>query len=186
MHFAQPDQISLAHQRLAAGIDVHMDAQLLALADDRIQRLQAQVKPVAVFRSPASGAVHIAGGGGIHQDGPGHVAVFPGFYLVLDGAALQAGVEQKILKKRLAHARIQIIQPQDQLIPVVFLVDHLADRVPLGLIPADRGKAIHQGHKPGEVLFRISFDILQRLADGEILHGVFDGVHAATSFPCCC
>lgn len=62
------------------GVERHVPV-LFAQADDVFfpqQRLDAgegQALLVAIFRRPAAGAVHIAGGGGIHQNQPRHVDV---------------------------------------------------------------------------------------------------------------
>ena len=58
--FAQADDVLLPQQRLAAG-----EKASVALL-------------VAVFCRPAASAVHVAGGGGIHQNEPGHVDVVLG------------------------------------------------------------------------------------------------------------
>ena len=72
---AERDDVLFAHQRLAAGVDEHADAELLGLHDDGIQRVKVHVELVAVLGCPAAGAMEVAGAGGVHQDGPGHVAV---------------------------------------------------------------------------------------------------------------
>ena len=45
-----------------------------------------------VAEDGSAGAVQVAGGGGIQQDGPGHVAVFLLGNFMLDGAAVEAKV----------------------------------------------------------------------------------------------
>ena len=117
--------------------------------------------------------MHIAGGGGVQQNGPGDVAVFSGFDLILGGAALQTGVKQKVLEKGAAYAGIQLVDPQDQLVPVVLFLNDLADGIPLALIPPLRGEPVHQGHKLRDVLLRIPFNVIQSLIDGKVLHIVF-------------
>ena len=52
-----------------------MDAQFLALSDDTVHVLKAQVQAVAVLGSPAAFAVQVAGGGGVKQQDPRHVAI---------------------------------------------------------------------------------------------------------------
>ena len=75
MLFAQPDQVGLADQRLAARQHIEVDAQLLALGDDLIHICKAEVVLVAVLPGPAAHAVHVAGRGGVKQDQPGDVAL---------------------------------------------------------------------------------------------------------------
>ena len=53
------DQVALAHQRLASGVDVKVYAQLLALCNDGVDLVEGQVELVAVFSSPAADTVQI-------------------------------------------------------------------------------------------------------------------------------
>ena len=96
MLFAQGDQVLFAHERLAAGVDVHVDAHLLALRDDRVDLLEGQVQLVAVLRGPAAGAVQVAGRGRVEQDGPRDVAVVRLAQLLLNGPADDVGVEEEV------------------------------------------------------------------------------------------
>ena len=72
--FAQADDVLFADERLAAGEQTGMGAQLLGLGEDSIHLLKGQALLMAVFGGPAAGAVHIAGGGGVHKDEPGDIA----------------------------------------------------------------------------------------------------------------
>ncbi len=72
---AEPDEVSFAHERLAAGVDEDVRAELLALVDDGVDVVIAQVELVAVLCRPAARAMQVAGGGGVEQDGPGNVAL---------------------------------------------------------------------------------------------------------------
>ena len=128
--------------------------------------------------------MHIARRGGIQQNRPGNIAVFPFFYLVLSCAALKTRIKKEILEKCLAHTGIQFIQPQNQLVPVVFLLNNFPDSTPLGLIPAIRRKAIYQCHQFGNVLLRIAFNIAQGLIDRKILHAIFNCTHKYVPFFC--
>ena len=183
VHLADLDQVGLAHHGLAAGVNVHIGAQLLALGDDGVDGFQGEVELMAVFRSPATGAVEVAGRGGIQQNGPGHIAVVLGGRLLLKGAALQAGVEDKVLEEGLAHARVQLIDPQDQLIPVVLLLDGGAESVALGHIPVVRGELIHQIHDLGDVALRVFSQVAQsgvdRGSDGRVF-GFVGKIHRET------
>ena len=67
----QLEDISLTHQRLAAGQHVQVHAQLLALGNNLVHILKVEVILVTVFTGPAAHAVHIAGGSGVEQDQPG-------------------------------------------------------------------------------------------------------------------
>lgn len=52
-----------------------MGAERLGLGQDSVHLLKAEALLVAVFRRPAAGAVHVAGGGRVHQNEPRHVDV---------------------------------------------------------------------------------------------------------------
>ena len=73
--FCQTENIRLPHQRLAAGEHIEIDPQLLALGDDLVHILKAEVVFVAVLARPASHAVHIASRSGVEQDQPRDIAV---------------------------------------------------------------------------------------------------------------
>ena len=73
--FCQTENIRLPHQRLAAGEHIEIDPQLLALGDDFVHILKAEVVFVAVLARPASHAVHIASRSGVEQDQPRDIAV---------------------------------------------------------------------------------------------------------------
>ena len=177
---AQLQDIGLTNQRLTAGEDVHIGAQLLALGDDGVQLLEGQVQPVAVLGRPAAGAVHIAGAGGVQQDGPGHVAVLSPGNLLLSGTALQAGIDDEVAEKRLPHTGIQGIDLHDQVIPVVFLLDGLPEGLALGHIPILGNQLIHQIHDLGDiglgVLLQIGKGLGDSCADGRAL-GFFCNAH---------
>ena len=71
---AEADDVLLADQGLAAGEEAGVGAQLLGLGEDPVHLVIREALLVAVLRRPAAGAVHVAGGGGVHQDQPGDVA----------------------------------------------------------------------------------------------------------------
>ena len=90
---AKADQIGLAHQRFAAGIDVNIGPQFLALPDHIVQLFEGEVQLVAILRRPAAGAVEVAGRGGVHQDRPGNVALILVLQLHGSGRADQRAVD---------------------------------------------------------------------------------------------
>lgn len=75
VRLAQADKVVLAHERLAAGVDVDVEAQRHALVDDVVDFLVVEVELVAVLGGPAAGAMQVARVGGVKQDGPGNVAL---------------------------------------------------------------------------------------------------------------
>ena len=75
VYFAEVYQVFFADQRFSACVDVHIDAHLFALTDDVVDFIEGQIQFVAVFSSPASRAVQIAGTGGIEKNSPRDVTV---------------------------------------------------------------------------------------------------------------
>ena len=100
--FAQADDVLFPHEGLAAGEETGVGTQLLGLGQHTVHFLKGQALLVAVFRRPAAGAVHIAGGGGIHQDEPGDVDVVFGRrllgHMIAPDAALIDGIGEKRLE----------------------------------------------------------------------------------------
>ena len=121
---ANRKQILFPDHRLPAGINKHKRAQRLALGDDGIDLGHAEIQLMTIFRRPAAGAMQVAGRGRIKQDRPRHVAVVFRRSFNLTGAAFQTGVDDKVGEKRLAHAGVQVIQLQHQIIPMILLFDH--------------------------------------------------------------
>ena len=161
VQLTQADQVILADHRFPAGVDIHIGAQLLPLADDGIQGIQVQAQIVAILGGPTAGTAEVAGRSGVQQDSPGHITVILGHVLLLRGAPLQAGVDNEILEKRLADARIQFIKAQDELIPVVFCRDGLPKGPALRDIPVLRAEPVHQVHDLGDVSLRVLFQIIE-------------------------
>ena len=108
MLFAQPDDVGFAHQRLAACVDVHIHTHILALADDVVDLVEGQIQFVAIFSRPATGAVQIAGGGGIQQDRPGNVAVILFFQFLLLGPTDHVLIDEEIDGYGFQHFLIHI------------------------------------------------------------------------------
>ena len=79
-----------------------MGTEFLGFGQYPVHFLERQALLVAVFRRPAAGAVHVAGGGRVHQDEPGDVdVVFFGRllrHMIAADAALIDGVGQKCLE----------------------------------------------------------------------------------------
>ena len=120
MRLAQADEVVFAHQRLAAGIDVDVDAQLAALTDDVVEGLVGHIQPVPVFRGPAAGAVQIARRRRIHQNRPRNVAAVLRRKLLFALEADQTAVDEDGFQKLPAHAVIDF-RPEraDKPVPVV-------------------------------------------------------------------
>ena len=174
--FSQLQHVLLPHQRLAAGEHIQVHAQLLALGDDLVHVLKAQVVLVAVLAGPAAHAVHIAGGGRVKQDQPRDVAlvfdtVFP------DGlGAPEESLIAQVQGSSTGHMGVGLVQHTvDQLGP-------LAVRVAQGLFGAlvsliAEGAAVKllcQIHDLTHGLFRILICMrkhhVHHLANGGALH----------------
>ena len=96
---AQTDDILFPHQRLAACEQIEVDAHLLALADDIVELLKAQIQLVAVLGSPTAHTVQVAGGGGVKQDGPRYVAVILRAQFFFPLPADEVGVDEEIYRR---------------------------------------------------------------------------------------
>ena len=85
MRLAQLDEVVLAHQGLAARVDEHVRSQGLALLDDGIDVVVAQVELMAVFCGPATRAMQVARARGVEQNRPRNVAlVFVAILLLIE------------------------------------------------------------------------------------------------------
>ena len=180
---AERDDVLFAHQRLTAGVDEHADAEFLGLHDDGIQRVKVHVELVAVLGCPAAGAMEVAGAGGVHQDGPGHVAVV----LLHGGSAArrpeEVRIDDKVFKQLLAHVVVHVVpEAADQTVPVVAGVgDRPADRVALGGKGVGSVHLVCQFHQLGEVGIGVFVQVSVRLLDRCDLKVLFDS-HDLYSF----
>ena len=176
---AKGNEVVPAHHGLAAGVDVDIHPQLLALGDDAVDFVKGEIELVAVFRRPAAGAVEVAGGGGVQQDGPGDIAAVPRAGLLLDFPADEIAVEHKILKEGLAHPAVNV-RPQaaDEPVPVVVRVlDHPAEGRALGreAVGAVPGEAVHPVHQLGDAGVRVLVQIAVQGAEARPFHAVHHG-----------
>ncbi len=106
----EPEDICLAGGRFSAGHNPCVNAQVLALRDDRIKLLVGQRFGVAVLCSPAARAVHVACGSGIHQDNPRNAhAIFLGILLYFLESA-EAGLETEVQKLHAEDVRVDVVQ----------------------------------------------------------------------------
>jgi len=163
---ADLDEVFLAYQRFAAGVDIEVHTHFLALGDDGVDFVKAQVQLVAILRRPAAGAVQVARGGGIQQDDPRDVAVVLPAVFLLDGPAQNVGVEDEVGEEGLQLIPIHVVeQIQDELVHVVGgVLHHGAYRCPLAFkaVRASTGQLVHPVHQLGHVFLRVLFQITQR------------------------
>ena len=170
---AQGDQVLLAHQRLAAGVDVQVDAQLLALSNDGVNLIKGQVELVAVLRRPTAGAMQITGGGGIQQDGPGNVAAVLLAQFLLLGPAHQVCIDKEVVEYRLEHTGVGLGPDLlNELVPTgVLVVNYLIKCLPLeGQGVA--GKLVDQIHDLAHVVHRVLVQIIIHLGQAVALQTV--------------
>ena len=169
MLLAQLDEVVLADQRLAARVDIHVDAELFALLDNGVDVLVAQVEPVAVVGSPAALAVQVAGAGRVEQDCPGDVALVLGTQLVLLCPALDVDVEVEVHQDVVEHVRIELVErAHDELVDVFVRTGHiLVDDLEL------RGEQFFANHvdnleKARDCLFGVRVEHLENRLDTQI------------------
>ena len=135
MLFGQLQDVGLADQRLAAGEHVEVHAQLLALRDDLVHIVEAQVVLVAVLAGPAAHAVHVAGGGGVEQDQPGDVALVLDAVLADGLGAAEEGFVPQIQRSGARHMGVGLVQHAvDELRPLAIGVGQHLFGVLVGLI----------------------------------------------------
>ena len=171
--FAQANQVGLADQRLSAGVDVHIHAQLFALADDAVYLVEGQVQPVAVFRRPAAGAMEVAGGGGGQKNGPRDVALILGPTDLLLAPADHAGVDKQVDGDGLHDLRVHVLDDMEDIlvIGVAGVLDGLADDLALnGEISVV--KAVCPVHDLQQIALRVSIEIVKGLLQAKFFYGV--------------
>ena len=180
---AQLDDVVLAHERFAAGIDVHHDAQLFALADDVVQLVVGQVELIAVLRCPAAGAVQVAGRGRIHQDGPGDIAAV--LFSGRDGSRvrLNVGVVDKVDEDLFQYVSVDGLEHvQHVLVP--YIVRILGNRFDRGLLIVEAVFFIefkNQVHHFLDRCFRVFVDLVEDQVERFFRSKFFD-IHIDFSF----
>ena len=169
--FAQPDDVGFTHQRLAAGVNVHIHAHILALADNVVDLVEAEIQLVAIFRCPAAGAVQIAGGGGVQQDRPGNVAVVFFFQFLLLGPADHVLIDEEIDGYGFQHFLIHVAnQVADVAVIGIF-------RILNGVLHLLQLMGIHfpgvlfcPGKQLAHIFLRVFVQIIERLLQAKFFH----------------
>ncbi len=180
---ADGHKVLLAHQRFAAGVDVHVATEFLALADDRIDLIEAQVELVAVFAGPAADAVLVAGAGGIEQDGPRDVALVFLAHLDLLFPSQKGTVHDEVVEGGLDDLVVDVVpEAADHLVPVVVgVVENAAELVSLAFHHVARCHLVHKIHDFGEVGLGVLFEVIEDFVQTIALDGV--GETHVFSFP---
>ena len=156
---AQGNQVILAHHGLAAGVDIDVNAQILALGDDIVDLVKGQVELVAVLRRPAAHAVEVAGGGGVQQNGPGTLQLY--FWRISSWRCqptrlpLTMKLVNTVLSTSLSTFFTKFTMNLCQL--SLGVVDDPADDLPLlgKTVGAVTGKPIYPGHQLGQIFLRV-------------------------------
>ena len=169
---AELDEIGLAHEGFTAGVDVHVHAHVLALADDIVDLVKGEVELVAVFRSPAAGAVQIAGAGWVKKDRPGNVAVMLLTELFLLFAADHVGIDEEIHHDRRENIVIDLVHhvADKIIVRIRRILDRAADRGAL-CREASLAERVRPVHQLGQVVLRVLVHEFDRLFDAVFLHG---------------
>ena len=164
MLFAQTDEVALANKRFAACIQEYVGAHFLGLADDIVEFLEAQAFMALVFVvcRPASFAAQVAGGGGIHEDGPGHIAVVLGRDPALLCHSQGDGVHEEVPDEGAGDFRVDVIanvlgKQMDIAVRVCHGACHHIERIQRGLLAfvSLSGKAVHELDYFGKVTIEI-------------------------------
>ena len=166
--FTQADQVVFADHGLPSGVDIHIDAQLLALSNDTVNLIQAEVEPVAIRCRPAPGTVQVTGTGGIQKNCPGNIAVIflPEFFLIIVGG--KVGIDEEIRDYLFENIRINITEHVQNkvVIRVIRIFDNIPDYFSLRLQSAFR-KIVCPVHQLFQIGFRIFVNIVKGLFDTE-------------------
>ena len=111
--------------------------------------------------------MEVAGGGGIHQDGPGNVAAVLLLRLFLAGKADQVYVDDEILEEGFPHPGVQVgPQAFNQPVPVVVrVVDDLVKRRPLAGEQVVLVEFVRPAEQVGQGLVRVLVQIEMCIRD---------------------
>ena len=143
-----------------------MGAERLALAYYRVDLVVAQVHRACKIVCPAAPAMQVAGARGVEQDGPGYVAAVIIPVLLLHGPTGQVRADGERRPHALGHVSIEVGDAQDELVPIVALLDGTPDRPSLRGIQLCRHRAVDEVHDLGNVAVEIIEQVADRLFDG--------------------
>ena len=185
----QLQDIGLAHQRLTAGQHVQIHAQLLALGDDLVHIIKAEVVLMAVLTGPAAHAVHVAGAGGVEQDQPGDVALVLDAVLADHLGAAEESLVAQVQRHGAGHVGVGLVQHAvDQFGPLAVRVGQGLLCVLVGLIA--EGPAVEllcHVHQLAHGLLTIFIGMrkhhVHHLADGGALHFMCQILNRSIHYP---
>ena len=169
MRLAQLDKVVLADQRLAAGVDVHMNTQLDALVDDGVDLFIGKVQLVAVLGGPAASAMKVARAGWVKQDSPRDVALQRLAVVLLHAPGNKVAVNHERLQQLRDNLGVQLEDLHDQLIPVAFRLDGLAHGFALRGKQILGRKLVQHVHDLVDIGLGVFHDIVDELVHGSML-----------------
>ena len=184
MGLAQPNEIALAHEGLAASIDVHVHAEFLALADDGVDLVVGEVQGVPVLGGPAAGAVEVAGARRIQQDGPGDVALMALAHLLLLAPGEEVRVHDEGLQQIGPHLGVQVHDAHDELVHIRLVLDGVREGGALLGEQAGRSEGVDFAHDVRHVVLGVVAQIIDELVGQRLLRslGGFHGLLLCTGF----
>ena len=155
--FAEPDNILLAHERLSAGKQACMRAELFALGQNAVHFLECEALLVTVFCRPAAGAAHVARGGRVHQNQPRDVDIILCRRLLRHMVAADAAFIDGVGQERFENVRVVVAnQALGIMRPfAVRVVCNHAKRLERVLAPHVAVELFHHVHKVGGNLRRV-------------------------------
>ena len=172
MRLAQLDEVVLAHQGLATRVDEHVRSQGLALLDDGIDVVVAQVELMAVFCGPATRAMQVARARGVEQNRPRNVALVFVAILLLLAPHHEVRIDQKRFHQAISHLGVQMGNFHEQLIPVVLLIDRITECLALRRKKVARSGLVDHIHGLWKPCFGVFKQIIDHFAQCRMLHGI--------------
>jgi hypothetical protein len=182
--FAERDDVVLAHHRLAARIDIEVNAELFALLNDVVQRFERHAHFVAVVRGPASDALQVARRRRIHQDRPRDVAamLFSDFLRTVVGN--DVAVDNEVVQQDAALAVIDIGPCRHrQIVPVPFFFNRIFDLIDLAFDRVVAIQFLDKLNDARDIALGIAVEHFQHRLDGRNSHFFVKGVIAHKTFP---
>ena len=181
MLLAQADEVVLAHERLAAGVDVDMAAELLALADDGVDVLEGKVERVSVFSRPAARATQVAGARGVEQDRIRDVALMFFAHPFLLGPCQDAAVHNERLEQLGAYFGVEVEDAHHESVPVIAFADRGVEGSALRGEHILGDEFVHERHDGVDVLLGVLVEIVDDFVEGRSFRRLCE-CHAVPSF----
>ena len=179
--FTQADEVVLAHERLAAGVDVDMAAELLALADDGVDILEGKVERMPVLGRPAARATQVAGARGVEQDRIRDVALMFFAHPFLLGPCQNATVHNERLEQLGAYFGVEVEDSHHESVPVIAFADRGVEGSALRGEHILGDEFVHERHDGVDVLLGVLVEIVDDFVEGRSFRRLCE-CHAVPSF----